>query len=164
MTRPAPIDAPIAPADDADPSALLERAARRARAADRPYGGDALPVEAWTLHRAGAAQLVDVRNEAEWIYVGRVDGVPLVQWRLFGAEQTNPRFIEQLAEVAPRDEPVLLLCRSGVRSQAAAAAATAAGWAMAINVLEGFEGDLDEARQRGRIGGWRRAGLEWVQS
>ena len=27
-----------------------------------------------------------------------------------------------------------------------------------------FEGDLDPARQRGQPGGWRRAGLPWIQS
>ncbi len=164
MNRPSATEDAQPLADDATPEALLQRATRRARDAGRPYGGDATPAEAWALHRAGAARLVDVRNEAEWTYVGRVDGVPLVQWRAFGAQQPNPHFLEQLAEVAPKDVPVLLLCRSGVRSQSAAKAATQAGWTAAINVLEGFEGDLDEGQRRGRLGGWRLAGLPWVQS
>jgi sulfur dioxygenase len=32
------------------------------------------------------------------------------------------------------------------------------------NVLEGFEGDLDERGQRGHRGGWRRHGLPWQQT
>jgi hypothetical protein len=39
-----------------------------------------------------------------------------------------------------------------------------AGYAQAFNILEGFEGDLDAQQQRGRIGGWRKAGLPWIQS
>ena len=126
--------------------------------------GDVTPREAWALLRAGAARLVDVRTEAEWTYVGRVDGAPLVEWRSFGAEQPNPRFVEQLREASPPDVPVMFLCRSGVRSRAAAEVATRAGWRAALNVLEGFEGDLDDDGRRGAIGGWRKAGLPWSQT
>ena len=167
MTAPPPPDTGRSAADDADVAdvaTLFERAAERARSAGRPYPGDVTPSEAWALHRAGAARLVDVRTEAEWTYVGRVDGVPLVQWRAFGAQQPNPRFVEQLAAQVPREQPVMFLCRSGVRSQSAAKVATEAGWRVAMNVLEGFEGDLDAAQQRGTLGGWRRAGLPWIQS
>jgi rhodanese-related sulfurtransferase len=152
-----------APAD-LDVAALLERAAARARAAGHPYHGDITPEEAWALHRDGAARLVDVRTQAEWTYVGRVDGVPLVEWRAFGAQQPNPHFVEQLAAQVPREVPVMFLCRSGVRSKSAAKVATEAGWQSAMNVLEGFEGDLDDAQQRGTLGGWRKAGLPWIQS
>ncbi|MEI7444052.1 MAG: rhodanese-like domain-containing protein [Burkholderiales bacterium] len=147
-----------------DAAEVLDRATARGRAADRPYRGDVTPAEAWVLHRAGAARLVDVRTQAEWTYVGRVDGTPLVEWRALGAQQPNPRFVEQLEQAVPRDLPVMFLCRSGVRSQAAAKAASEAGWTAAFNILEGFEGDLDDAQQRGRLGGWRHAGLPWVQS
>jgi len=58
---------------------------------------------------------------------------------------------------------VLLLCRSGKRSALAAEAATKAGFAHVFNVLEGFEGELNEARQRGTGDGWRFRGLPWVQ-
>jgi len=63
-----------------------------------------------------------------------------------------------------RDETVLFLCRSGVRSHHAAEAAARAGFKRAYNVLEGFEGDLDCTRRRGTLGGWRAAGLPWEQS
>jgi rhodanese-related sulfurtransferase len=45
----------------------------------------------------------------------------------------------------------------------AAEAATKAGFANAFNILEGFEGDLDEQQQRGGHNGWRFHGLPWTQ-
>jgi len=126
---------------------------------------DVSPAEAWDALIADAsAVLVDVRTDAEWTYVGRVDGVSLVEWREFGAQAPNPRFVEQLRAHAPADAPVMFLCRSGVRSQAAAEAAVQAGWQVALNVLEGFEGELDDSGHRGTLSGWRRAGLPWLQS
>jgi len=59
---------------------------------------------------------------------------------------------------------VMFMCRSGARSHAAADAATRAGWREAYNVLEGFEGDKDAAQHRNSVGGWRKAGLPWMQS
>jgi sulfur dioxygenase len=55
-----------------------------------------------------------------------------------------------------------MLCRSGVRSIAAAKCAAQSG-IEAYNILEGFEGDPDENGQRGRRGGWRLRGLPWRQ-
>ncbi|MCB1431460.1 MAG: rhodanese-like domain-containing protein, partial [Alphaproteobacteria bacterium] len=59
---------------------------------------------------------------------------------------------------------ILCICRSGARSAAAASALTAAGYTNAWNVAEGFEGDKDPDGHRGTIGGWKAAGLPWVQS
>jgi rhodanese-related sulfurtransferase len=142
----------------------LARARQRAQEQSRPYFGDVTPAEAWRLQGLGAAVIVDVRTHAEWTYVGRIDGAPLVEWRALGAQQVNPEFIAQLAEHVDQNKPVMFLCRSGVRSQGAAQLATQAGYVQAINILEGFEGDLDAQGHRGEIGGWRKAGLPWVQS
>lgn len=142
----------------------LLRARSRARSKGLEYFGEVTPAEAWALHRAGVARLVDVRSEAEWTYVGRVDAVPLVEWRAWGDQESNPRFLEQLEQAVPREVPVMFLCRSGVRSHQAAQRAAGAGWRTAINVLEGFEGELDERDRRGTRGGWRHAGLPWLQS
>jgi len=57
---------------------------------------------------------------------------------------------------------LVLLCRSGVRSVAAAQRATELG-VQAYNILEGFEGDPDANAQRGKLGGWRHRGLPWQQ-
>ena len=61
------------------------------------------------------------------------------------------------------DAPLVFVCRSGVRSVAAAHAATAAGLGRSYNVIDGFEGGLDAEGHRGTTG-WRAAGLPWRQS
>ncbi len=134
------------------------------------YAGDLTPQEAWArLQSDPDAALVDVRTEAEWAYVGapdltdvRQDLVP-IEWISFPDGAQNPRFLDQLAEaVAPGDRTVLFLCRSGARSVAAATAATAAGYSRAYNILDGFEGRLDDAGHRS-VDGWKVAGLPWRQ-
>ena len=144
--------------------AIFARAAERAAALNLPYAGAVTPEEAWRLHSAGAATLVDVRTRPEWEFVGHVAGVPLLEWRRYGEQRPNPAFAEELESLAAKDEPVLFLCRSGVRSHHAAELAARRGHARAYNVLEGFEGDLDPAHRRGSLGGWRRAGLPWIQT
>jgi rhodanese-related sulfurtransferase len=147
-----------------DVQALFERAAGRAQGMRLAYAGALTPAEAWELHAAGAATLVDVRTFAEWEFVGRVPNSMLIEWRRLGEPHPNAAFLQHLqGNVAP-DEPVLFLCRSGVRSHHAAEAATRAGYGRAYNILEGFEGDLDGERHRGATGGWRFHGLPWIQS
>jgi rhodanese-related sulfurtransferase len=126
------------------------------------YAGAVTPAEAWALFRHKAATLVDVRTEAEFKFVGHVPGSENIEWH---GKDDGPRtkFLEELADTAIPGKPLLLLCRSSVRSHAAAAAAAAAGFDAVFNVLEGFEGQIDSTRQRGRIDGWRLAGLPWVQ-
>ena len=57
----------------------------------------------------------------------------------------------------------MFLCRSGHRSHDAAIVATQAGFLECYNVLEGFEGDKDALQHRNSVGGWRVAGLPWIQ-
>ena len=76
----------------------------------------------------------------------------------------NPAFAEELAAAAPaKDAAIVFLCRSGARSRAAAIAMTALGYSRAYNLAGGFEGSHDPARHRGRIDGWKAAGLPWTQ-
>ncbi len=142
---------------------ILDRAAERGRGERVPYAGLVTPGEAWRLQRAGAAAIVDVRTRAEWEYVGRVPDSHLVEWRRYGESAPNPAFLAQLAGIFDRDTTLLFLCRSAVRSHHAAASAAAAGFSHAFNVLEGFEGDGNDQRQRGHLGGWRKTGLPWIQ-
>lgn len=127
-----------------------------------PYAGALLPAEAHALMQSGA-KLVDVRTDAELNYVGGVPGSEHIEWSNFPDGERNPRFVEQLAQAAKQDEPVMFLCRSGVRSHNAAIAAAQAGWKEAYNVLEGFEGDKDASGHRNTVGGWRKHGLPWIQ-
>ena len=144
---------------------ILAAAQQRAVDRDLPYSGAVTPTEAATLLAAlPGAKLIDVRTRAEWDYVGRVPGSILVEWNTYPEGTRNPAFLEQLqGAVANVNAPVLFLCRSGQRSDQAARAARAAGYARAFNVLEGFEGDKDSSGQRGYINGWRNARLPWIQ-
>ena len=150
--------------DNDSSMAILERASTRARQEGVSYQGLVTPAEAQALVQAGIATIVDVRTRFEAAYVGRIPGSPLVEWKALGAADPNPRFVEQLDALPDKRENLLFLCRSGVRSHAAAAAATEAGHGHAFNILEGFEGDLDDDQHRGARGGWRKAGLPWIQS
>ena len=143
---------------------ILVRARQRASDARVPYEGQVTPAEAHALMQAGVATLVDVRTRFETEYVGRVPDTPLIEWKVLGAPGPDPHFVDKLAALPEKKDHLLFLCRSGVRSHAAAIAATEAGHEHAFNILEGFEGDLDEAGHRGTRGGWRKAGLPWVQS
>jgi rhodanese-related sulfurtransferase len=143
---------------------ILERARAAALALGLPYPGAVDPPDAWTLASNGQAVLVDVRSPEERTFVGYVPGSLHVPWASGTALTRNPRFVRELAaKLGATDKPVLLLCRSGKRSALAAEAAAKAGITLAFNVLEGFEGELDDRQQRGHRNGWRQRGLPWVQ-
>lgn len=126
------------------------------------YAGDIPAPLAWQWVQQGQAVLVDVRTDAERAWVGKVPGAVPVEWKQWPSMQMNPQFDAQLQAAVPAGGAVVLLCRSGVRSVAAAQRAAALGL-QAYNILEGFEGDLDINQQRGHVGGWRRQGLPWSQ-
>lgn len=144
-------------------SPILEQARQRALESQLPYAGSIAPLDAWTLFQAGDAILVDVRTAEERKFVGHVPETRHVAWMTGLSLSRNPRFVKELETKAGKDEVILLLCRSGKRSAAAAEAATKAGFRNVFNILEGFEGDLDEQQRRGTFNGWRQAGLPWIQ-
>lgn len=127
------------------------------------YAGDLTPQQAWQWVQAGKAVLIDVRTDAERIWVGGVPGAAAVAWKQWPGMAVNGEFDAQLQAAAPAGATLVLLCRSGVRSIAAARRATEHGY-MAYNILEGFEGDPDVHGHRGQRGGWRFHGLPWHQS
>jgi rhodanese-related sulfurtransferase len=149
------------------PESILETARERARTQGLPYAGALLPEEAHALLlQHPGAKLVDVRTRAEWEWVGRVPlpNTAFIEWNTWPSGQPNPDFLSSLkSQVNATDVPVLFLCRSGARSHNAAATATTAGYTQAINVLQGFEGDRDQNGRRNSVGGWRAAGLPWIQ-
>jgi len=135
------------------------------------YAGDLNPAEAYELLQSRPdAALVDVRTRAEWSYVGTPDlseldrEVVLAEWVSFPDGARNPQFLDAVSAASAKDAPVVFLCRSGVRSVAAAEAATAAGFSDAYNITEGFEGPPDQTRHRGTAAGWKVRGLPWKQS
>ena len=129
------------------------------------------------LNEQQSTALVDVRTVAEWAYVGLPDisatGRPLwmVEWVRLGAQSPDPAFVDRLLAEAGGTLPerLFFICRSGIRSMAAArAVATAMDQAEkpvhCTNVAKGFEGDLDQHRHRGSINGWKVDGLPWAQN
>jgi rhodanese-related sulfurtransferase len=136
------------------------------------------PAEAWeALRDDPSAQLVDVRTQAEWAFVGIPDlsglgrDVILQEWQSFPTMAVDPAFADRLLDRLGGTPPETLffLCRSGARSMHAAmtvaAACSARGFGTrCVNVEEGFEGDLDAQRHRGSINGWKSRELAWRQS
>lgn len=140
------------------------------------YAGDVPALEAFeALSSEPQAMLIDVRTKAEWGYVGIPDlssigkEILLVEWQSYPAMAVNEDFADVLAEELTRrgvgsETALFFLCRSGVRSLAAAKAMTAEGFDRCFNITGGFEGPMDEQRHRGEVDGWKAAGLPWVQS
>jgi rhodanese-related sulfurtransferase len=134
------------------------------------YAGDVTPTDAYAAVTGEAdALLLDCRTRAEWTYVGVPDlsssghRPVFVEWSQFPDGALNPHFLDEARAAGARPgRPVYVLCRSGVRSVAAAEALTSAGLGPAYNVLDGFEGPHDPQGHR-TLGGWKNAGLPWRQ-
>ncbi len=127
------------------------------------YAGDVSPQLAWAWVQAGEAELVDVRTDAERAWVGFVPDAHALAWKQWPGMAMNPEFDASIQALGAGGKKLVLLCRSGVRSIAAAQRATELG-VQAYNILEGFEGDPDANAHRGLTGGWRVRGLPWRQS
>lgn len=148
-------------------------------ASDGPGVGEVSPAQAWTiLEKEKDARLIDVRTQAEWTYVGVPDlsgiggDLLCIEWVRFPGGSKNPDFVEEVTSSFGGRLPgkLLFLCRSGVRSLAAANAVSGALREKGIvgtdclNVREGFEGDADTHGHRGSVNGWKFRGLAWRQS
>jgi rhodanese-related sulfurtransferase len=129
------------------------------------------PTQTWEALQANEnAQLVDVRTDVEWNFIGLPDLSAagkepiLIPWQVYPAMQRNPSFEDSLraAGLTP-DQPVYFICRTGGRSMAAAQAAEAAGFPNVFNVADGFEGPPDATGHRGTTAGWKAADLPWRQ-
>lgn len=144
-------------------ASVLDRARHNAQAVGAAFAGSVAPRDAWALVQAGQALLVDVRSAEERKFVGQVPGSLHVAWATGTALTRNPRFVRELEAKVRKDDVVLLLCRSGKRSALAAEAAARGGFNHVFNVLEGFEGELDDLHQRGAFDGWRFHQLPWTQ-
>ena len=144
---------------------ILKTGQLRGKEMNLPYDGALLPAEALiVLQQNHNAKLVDVRSKAEWDWVGRIPGALEIEWQFYPTMQINPDFLEQLSQKVSKDSTIMFICRSGVRSNQAAAAASESGYQTCYNILEGFEGDKDTSGHRGVKGGWKAGGLPWVQS
>jgi glyoxylase-like metal-dependent hydrolase (beta-lactamase superfamily II)/rhodanese-related sulfurtransferase len=126
------------------------------------YCGDVSPQLAYSWWQEGLAVLVDVRSDAEREWVGFVPGAVAVAWKQWPGMAPNGAFDQAIVAAVPAGKKGVLLCRSGVRSVAAARRACELG-VQAYNILDGFEGPPNGVSQRGQVAGWRFCGLPWRQ-
>jgi rhodanese-related sulfurtransferase len=125
-----------------------------------------LPKEAWDLLQSEKdALFVDVRMEIESLYVGRPPGVENIPWYEYPDLTPDPaRFTQAVErEAGAKDRTIVLICRSGKRTVDAGKVLELAGFSDVVNVLHGFEGELDADFKRSTINGWRHDGLPWEQ-
>jgi len=127
--------------------------------------------------------MIDIRTRAEAMYVGMAASVDYLvpvldfpefwEWNDSGNEyiqQSNPNFIKDIEKRLAdkgltKNDPVILICRSGVRSNAATGLLAEMGFKRAYTVIDGFEGDTaKDGEQKGQrvVNGWKNAKLPWA--
>ncbi len=133
-----------------------------------------MPKEAFDLIASNPrAVFVDVRSSMEFLFVGHPKGAIHIPWIDEPDWDVNPNFVRQIKELMLGgiidDEqtggcaPIILICRSGKRSVEAGQLLIKSGFHDVYNVLEGFEGELDDNHHRSTLGGWRYEELPWEQ-
>ena len=131
------------------------------------------PQDAWRLLQENPkALLVDVRSEVEFLFVGHPKGAINIPWIDEPTWKPNPDFAKEVRKLLLGGAacepgacpPVLLICRSGQRSQAAGETLVKDGLVDVYNVTDGFEGPLDPDHHRSSRAGWRFQNLPWEQT
>ena len=122
------------------------------------------------LQSNSQALFVDVRSKAEYKYVGFPENSILIPWIDDPDWEPNPEAFSEAVkqELDGRenlsDTEIILICRSGFRSNEALKCLENKGFTQVSHVASGFEGDLDENDHRGNLNGWRHDGMPWSQS
>ncbi len=142
---------------------ILNVAKIQAEDHDLEFTGTISPHNAWLLFQSHQAVIVDVRTLEERKFVGFVENTLHIPWATGTSLNRNPRFIKELESKVGKDKIILLLCRSGKRSAAAASVAFNSGFESIYNIDQGFEGDLNVQNHRGSFNGWRFHDLPWQQ-
>ncbi len=143
---------------------ILTIARQRATTNNLPYAGALTPQEAFELMQKDTANivLVDVRSQAELDLVGRVPNATHIEWAFYPGMIANAEFATQLQSQLNPQKTLIFMCRTGGRSHNAAVVAQQLGYGQVYNMLEGFEGEANAAKQRTRINGWKQADLPWT--
>lgn len=142
---------------------ILNEANVRGAENNLPYAGALTPTEVFeAISQDSAIKLVDVRSRAELELVGRVPLAMHIEWAFYPGMVANPEFSDQLQKQVDKDSTVIFMCRTGGRSHNAALLAQKLGYNKVYNMLEGFEGEANEHKQRTLINGWKHAGLPWT--
>lgn len=142
---------------------ILNEANTRGAENNLPYAGALTPTEVFeAISQDSAIKLVDVRSRAELELVGRVPLAMHIEWAFYPGMVANPEFSDQLQKQVDKDSTVIFMCRTGGRSHNAALLAQKLGYNKVYNMLEGFEGEANDHKQRTLINGWKHAGLPWT--
>jgi len=161
--------------------------AAAAQAADAPQdqrkhtklGKYATAVEAYAMVRAtpGAVFIVDIRTPEEYDFLGHPDmapNIPSMLWTgVFDAKKKafplaeNPQFVALMKQHYKPGDTLVLMCRSGHRSAAAANKLAEAGFTNVYSMVDGFEGDKIADKASPNVGkrlqdGWRNSKLPWT--
>ena len=104
--------------------------------------------------------VLDVRTEEEWSSIGKPDAESLNSRTFFISlllgpdRQKNENFVKDFIDkkISKKDN-ILVICRSGVRSMAAAKLLQQQGYQNLINISDGFEGNPATGE------GWKKSDL-----
>ena len=129
--------------------------------------------DAWDLiQREPRTAFIDVRSDMEFLFIGHPVGAVNIPWIEEPDWIVNPNFVRDvrkliLGGVINSDDhssvPVVLICRSGNRSEEAGRLLIENGFTHVYNIEHGFEGELNDSHQRSALGGWRFDNLPWEQ-
>jgi rhodanese-related sulfurtransferase len=104
--------------------------------------------------------LLDVRTEEEWNMVGKPSGKKFKIKTYFisllkGVQRIkNDNFVHDVnSKKISKEDPILVICRSGQRSQMAATLLQQEGYKNCINISDGFEGNVNVGL------GWKNSNL-----
>ncbi|MBA4358204.1 MAG: sulfurtransferase [Desulfovibrio sp.] len=142
-------------------------------------GKYATAVESYEMWRAapGKVFIVDVRTPEEYDFLGHPDmapNVPSMFWTsTFDAQKKayamtmNPKFVDEMKRRFKPADTLVLMCRSGHRSAAAANMLAASGFTNVYSMVDGFEGDkiADKASPafgKRLLDGWRNSKAPWT--
>jgi len=128
-------------------------------------------LEAWKIcQQDPRSLLIDVRSSMEFLFVGHPKGAVHIPWIDEPDWVINENFVTEIRKLvlgglkeSTNDTPIILICRSGNRSDEAGKLLSDAGIKNVCHIDEGFEGKLDDNHQRSTLGGWRYHDLPWEQ-
>lgn len=120
------------------------------------------------LEENAEATLIDIRTSMEFLFIGHPTESIHIAWMDDPDWEINPTFHKEVHQIQMASTnnncPILLICRSGNRSEKAGLELIEKGMTNVYHVTDGFEGDRDDNHQRGTLNGWRFNGLPWEQA
>ena len=125
-------------------------------------------LNAWVfLKENPEAKLIDIRSSMEFLFIGHPTNSIHIAWMEDPDWEINPNFFKEINQIQKASTnnncPIVMICRSGNRSEKAGIQLLEAGLINIYHVSDGFEGDRDENNHRGTLNGWRFHELPWEQ-